>query len=190
MNPTQTIPTLPTALLEMPIDPERPIDANFYDLNNVRWYARLSFEDRNTYLDYMIAKRKAEDEAWRVKYAKDHNEDESADFRMSRLICTKFSEAVINLSMLRRLEIEEQGPLSDWQKRSYQQPGYYCDNWNWRWKRKRHRKMVSVDRRCEYSGCTAWADHVHHLHYNNLGHETNDDLEALCARHHRARHGL
>jgi len=42
--------------------------------------------------------------------------------------------------------------------------------------------------RCEISGCRNRADCCHHLTYENLGHEPDEDLMALCWQHHEYMH--
>lgn len=55
------------------------------------------------------------------------------------------------------------------------------------WKRFRRRAIESVAERCER--CDAWKFphelHVHHRHYNTLGHESLDDVEVLCVECHQ-----
>ena len=183
-------------------DPRRPADADYYDLNNVPWYACMQFEDRIRYLDWIIAKREAEDRIWRAEYAAAHDEDGPNGFKLSQFVCSKFSMALQELRTHRRVELEDRDPLKTmrvWCGAKFEliqlpwrpQAALYRSHINsCRWKRTRTRKMMSVSWRCEYPGCAQPADECHHLHYETLGLEENADLEALCSPHHRARHGL
>jgi hypothetical protein len=99
-------------------------------------------------------------------------------------------EAVPKLDNLRRqwrLEQYDLEPLPVYQigRENYHN---YLDSC--RWKRKRLLKFVTVNWSCEYSGCSQPDHECHHLHYETVGFETNADLEALCSRHHRARHSI
>ena len=93
-------------------DPRRPADADFYDLNNVPWYACMRFEDRIRYLDWIIAKREAEDRIWRAEYAAAHDEDGPNGFKLSQFVCSKFSMALQELRTHRRVELEDRDPLN------------------------------------------------------------------------------
>lgn len=53
------------------------------------------------------------------------------------------------------------------------------------WKRFRLRKLASVNYKCERK-CGRTAREVHHKHYNTLGHESFEDVEALCRQCHAA----
>jgi hypothetical protein len=59
---------------DLAVDEEDPFDAHYYDLNYVPWYARMSYEDLIAYLDWIIAKREAQNKAWREDYARAHGE--------------------------------------------------------------------------------------------------------------------
>ena len=49
------------------------------------------------------------------------------------------------------------------------------------WKEKRQAKLDARSGKCECKGgCTREATQVHHLHYDSLGNESLDDLQALC----------
>lgn len=53
------------------------------------------------------------------------------------------------------------------------------------WKAKRQAKLEDCQYKCECEGgCTREATQIHHLHYDTLGHETMDDLQALCPKCH------
>ena len=53
------------------------------------------------------------------------------------------------------------------------------------WKEKRRVKLDACRRKCECEGgCTREATQVHHLHYDSLGNESLDDLQALCPKCH------
>lgn len=53
------------------------------------------------------------------------------------------------------------------------------------WKEKRHAKLEACNSKCECEGgCTRQATQVHHLHYDTLGNESMDDLQALCPKCH------
>jgi hypothetical protein len=150
------------------------------NLNDVPWYARLRFEQRLAYLDWVIAKRQAELDARGV--AAD-NEDArrvaAFNWTTRRLAAT--------LSQIRRqriIELSDREPsLPDWHDQGHR--SYYHSG---RWRRIRLRKLVSVKHRCEQPGCKRSATVCHHKHYDTFGFEENDDLEALCSRHHWARH--
>ena len=56
------------------------------------------------------------------------------------------------------------------------------------WKEKRLEKLKqSATCECE-GGCLAPTEQVHHRHYNSIGSEQMDDLQALCKRCHFAKH--
>ena len=56
------------------------------------------------------------------------------------------------------------------------------------WKEKRLEKLKqSPTCECE-GGCLAPTEQVHHRHYNSLGNEQMDDLQALCKRCHHKKH--
>ena len=51
------------------------------------------------------------------------------------------------------------------------------------WKEKRQAKLEACNSKCECKGgCTRQATQVHHLHYNTLGNESMEDLQALGIR--------
>jgi hypothetical protein len=193
--------TPPQVLLDMPFDPDRPIDGHFLDLNYVPWYARLPFVGRIQYLDWAIALRSAEDKAWREEYAKIHNESGPKGFKLSRFVMGDTSRKLHELETWRRVELEDRDPLNTMRigrgteftliELPWRSPAAlrraHRDSPRWKC-RTRIRKMVSVGWRCEAPGCVEHADECHHLHYDTLGLEENSDLEALCWRHHRARH--
>lgn len=58
------------------------------------------------------------------------------------------------------------------------------------WRRRRNRAVKRADTRCEHvdsQGKRCWAQsrlHVHHLTYENFGHEKAKDLQVLCEDHH------
>lgn len=53
------------------------------------------------------------------------------------------------------------------------------------WKEKRQAKLDACRGKCECEGgCTREATQVHHLHYDSLGNESLDDLQALCPKCH------
>lgn len=156
-------------------DPERPADGHYYDLNYVPWYAKMPSAERLQYLDWRIAPLKAE-----LAQCYASRAGALAAFTTGP---AGISRPLRSLEALRRIELGSLEPLEPWQ--TYH--GYLDTP---RWKRKRLLKFVSVNGRCEYPGCQAMAENCHHLHYRTLGLEENGDLEALCRRHHEARHGL
>lgn len=53
------------------------------------------------------------------------------------------------------------------------------------WKAKRQEKLEVCDHKCECEGgCYRKATQVHHLHYDTLGEESMEDLQALCPKCH------
>ena len=53
------------------------------------------------------------------------------------------------------------------------------------WKALREKKMEAIQHKCECEGgCYREATQVHHLHYDTLGDESLQDLQALCAKCH------
>ena len=53
------------------------------------------------------------------------------------------------------------------------------------WKTKRRAKLDDCRGRCECEGgCFRQATQIHHLHYDTLGNESFDDLQALCPKCH------
>ncbi len=53
------------------------------------------------------------------------------------------------------------------------------------WKEKRQAKLDACSGKCECEGgCIREATQVHHLHYDSLGNEGLDDLQALCPKCH------
>jgi hypothetical protein len=160
-------------------DPERPADGVYQDLDYVPWYASLSSCERLKYLDWIIAKRKADCEARKAELPPGDTIAAILDRPLHKLF-EKYRTVVYQ----RDKELEVLKPLPD-----YLGDKYRCYLDSWRWKHRRRLKLVSVRRRCEYPGCANHASECHHLHYETLGFEENTDLEALCAPHHRARHG-
>src|SRR5262245_24050257 len=148
------------------------------NLNNVPWYARMRSEQRLAYLDWVIAKRQADLDARGVAADNEDARGVAAfNWATRRLAAT--------LSQIRRrriIELSDREPLPDW----YQDYRRYLHSG--RWRRIRRRKLVSAHHRCEHPGCKRLATACHHKHYDTLGFEENDDLEALCLRHHQARH--
>jgi hypothetical protein len=180
-------------LFEVDVDP--PYAWHYEDLNIVRWFAQWVFEDRVRYLEWIVARRRAELEAWRAEHTDWLSRFKSTDVH-ERLRCVQ-----------RQLETElaDREPLNairtdswvggkrhtelverPWRSRKH---FYRAHLDSPRWKlRIRIRKMVSVGWRCEYPGCTAQATDCHHFHYDTLGFEENCDLEASC-HHYEVRHG-
>ena len=56
------------------------------------------------------------------------------------------------------------------------------------WRRIRYRKFIAVDWICERCGDQPAELEAHHRHYDTLGFEEIDDLEALCGECHRLEH--
>ncbi|MDE0636585.1 MAG: HNH endonuclease signature motif containing protein [Candidatus Poribacteria bacterium] len=53
------------------------------------------------------------------------------------------------------------------------------------WKAKRQEKLEACDHKCECEGgCYRKATQIHHLHYDTLGDESMEDLQALCPKCH------
>ena len=53
------------------------------------------------------------------------------------------------------------------------------------WKEKRQAKLDACRGKCECEGgCTREATQIHHLHYDSLGNDILDDLQALCPKCH------
>ena len=53
------------------------------------------------------------------------------------------------------------------------------------WKVKRQEKLEACNHRCECEGgCYRKATQIHHLHYDTLGDESMEDLQALCPKCH------
>ena len=53
------------------------------------------------------------------------------------------------------------------------------------WKAKREEKLEACDHKCECEGgCYRKATQIHHLHYDTLGAESMEDLQALCPKCH------
>ena len=71
--------------------------------------------------------------------------------------------------------------------RSYQE---YLQSWDW--VRLRNREFARAQYSCERCGFHGTDKEVqlHHLHYQTLGQERPGDVEVLCPRCHRAKHGL
>jgi hypothetical protein len=141
------------------------------NLNRVPWYAHLRFEQRLAYLDWVIAKRQAKLDARGVAAA------QSSNGRSTSRLATTLSQ----IRRQRLIALSDREPLPD-------QQDYHRYLHSRRWRRIRLRKLVSVQHRCEQPGCKRSATACHHQHYNTLGFEENSDLEALCFRHHVARH--
>jgi hypothetical protein len=57
------------------------------------------------------------------------------------------------------------------------------------WQRTRYRKFAAVDWTCERCGNQTAELEAHHRHYDTLGFEEIDDLEALCGQCHHLEHG-
>lgn len=56
------------------------------------------------------------------------------------------------------------------------------------WEAKRQEKLDSCQNKCECEdGCHRQATQIHHLHYDTLGNEDLQDLQALCAKCHMAK---
>ena len=56
------------------------------------------------------------------------------------------------------------------------------------WKTKRQAKLDACNAKCECEGgCIREATQVHHLHYETLGNESLEDLQALCPKCHMAK---
>jgi hypothetical protein len=160
----------------------------------VPWYARMPFEERIEYLDWIIPIREEEDRAWRAEYAKKHGA------WISKFVSGETTNRKRELYVQRRLELADREPLSmmGWayaggksERIKLSQGALYRRHLDsQRWKRTRLRKLVSVGYRCEHSDCEEHATDCHHLHYYCLGLEANVDLEALCRYHHDVRHGM
>ena len=56
------------------------------------------------------------------------------------------------------------------------------------WKSLREKKLEACQHKCECEGgCCREATQVHHLHYETLGNESSQDLQALCAKCHMSK---
>ena len=56
------------------------------------------------------------------------------------------------------------------------------------WKALREKKLEACQHKCECEGgCCREATQVHHLHYETLGNESLQDLQALCAKCHMSK---
>ena len=56
------------------------------------------------------------------------------------------------------------------------------------WKEKRQAELEACDFKCECDGgCIREATQIHHLHYDTLGNESMEDLQALCAKCHMSK---
>ena len=56
------------------------------------------------------------------------------------------------------------------------------------WKEKRKTKLEVCNFKCECEGgCVREAKQVHHLHYDTLGNESMEDLQALCPKCHMSK---
>ena len=59
------------------------------------------------------------------------------------------------------------------------------------WKAKRQEKLEACDHKCECEGgCYRKATQIHHLHYDTLGEESMEDLQALCPKCHMKKSGV
>ena len=59
------------------------------------------------------------------------------------------------------------------------------------WKAKRQEKLEACDHKCECEGgCYRKATQIHHLHYDTLGEESMEDLQALCPKCHMQKSGV
>lgn len=59
------------------------------------------------------------------------------------------------------------------------------------WKAKRQEKLETCNHRCECEGgCYRKATQIHHLHYDTLGDESMEDLQALCPKCHMQKSGI
>ena len=57
------------------------------------------------------------------------------------------------------------------------------------WKATAHFAKERAGWRCQHPGCESLGPlHVHHLTYERVGQERDDDLLVLCAEHHRRYH--
>jgi hypothetical protein len=164
---------------EVDVDPERPYAWHYEDLNYVRWYACMVTSERFKYLDWIISKRRIELDAWHAGYIG----------RLSRFMSTPVHDKLRSVERQRRIELTDLEPLPDYWPPLDTPEGRRRYRDTSRWERKVLRKRVSVGGRCEYPDCDALVDDCHHLHYWTIGFEENCDLEALCHRHHEARHG-
>jgi len=154
-----------------------PREGHYQDLNAVPWYASMIFEERISYLDWIIARRQAEIDAWNA--AQDPS-DLLAQFKI-----TEHHLMLESVKNQRRVELADREPLPESQRGPDNYPNYLDSQ---RWKRRRQRKLVSTGGRCEVPNCKAAAVECHHPSYDNVGFEENGDLVALCAGHHRATH--
>lgn len=64
----------------------------------------------------------------------------------------------------------------------------YLDS-DW-WQHVRRRRLALADYQCEECGDNDQVLHVHHLNYDRLGCERDEDLAVLCEKCHRGKHGL
>ena len=59
------------------------------------------------------------------------------------------------------------------------------------WDAKRQEKLEACNHRCECEGgCYRKATQIHHLHYDTLGNESMEDLQALCPKCHMKKSGV
>src|SRR5262249_22509084 len=163
--------TLPEALAARKLSELNPQSWDHGNLNDVRWYACMPFEERLAYLDWLVAERQAKLDA--------HNAVRPDG---DKFIANKLAVRLWRVQRQRRIALLDREPLPDW----YQDYRRYLGSG--RWRRIRRRKLVSVHHRCEHPGCKRSATACHHKHYDTLGFEENSDLEALCSHHHQARH--
>lgn len=59
------------------------------------------------------------------------------------------------------------------------------------WREKRKRALMRANHQCQYPGCKIKKKlQVHHLTYERLGNEADEDLIVYCDDHHREVHGI
>lgn len=58
------------------------------------------------------------------------------------------------------------------------------------WQQRRTNVLFLRGHRCEVCGATGPGMEIHHLRYDNLGHEPMEDLQVVCPTCHAAAHGL
>ena len=66
----------------------------------------------------------------------------------------------------------------------------YIRSWEWRWFAEQMK--AAMDYQCERCdiGAPESVLHVHHIHYDSLGKESEEDIEVLCNRCHAEEHGI
>jgi hypothetical protein len=172
---------------------KEPLLDHIDNLNRTRWYARLHSEQRLAFLDWVIAKRQAEldaraasatavDLTMKLVGKPDAGNRHVRCVAAERWLTNRLAATLSQIRRQRIIELRDREPLPDW----YQDYRRYLHSG--RWRRIRLRKLVSARYRCEQPGCKRSATACHHKHYDTLGFEENADLEALCVRHHQARH--